>query len=110
MKSLLAMQLENFASSPNNAFIEYAKFDGKVKNNFSCCKYRNYCSLTNARGLCVMIRRYESNHLTGYHMFSWGIAILEHILQRSSHKSSGGKGCIFAVETFVTVVFPRPPL
>ena len=31
IKSKLAMQLENFASSPNNAFIEYAKFDGKVK-------------------------------------------------------------------------------
>ena len=30
VKSLLAMQLENFASSPNSAFIEYAKFDGKV--------------------------------------------------------------------------------
>ena len=30
VKSLLAQQLEDFAASPNSAFIQYAKFDGKV--------------------------------------------------------------------------------
>ena len=34
VKSLLAKQLESFASSPNSAFIEYAKFDGKVWKHF----------------------------------------------------------------------------
>ena len=29
-QSMLSQQLEHFAASPNNPFMEYAKFDGKV--------------------------------------------------------------------------------
>ncbi len=32
VKSCLAMQLDTFASSSSNVFMEYAKFDGKVRN------------------------------------------------------------------------------
>lgn len=38
-KSLLSLQLEQHKTASTNPFMEYAKYDGRVRSNITLCNY-----------------------------------------------------------------------